>query len=633
MKALYKIGVPVINLSVDRQGREKLLEGIRRLGGERVFLAQGTGCCRSPLRERELEALKKNCEFFKKEGFDVGAWLWTFQLDNSEGFTHMRAPDGKESKTLICPLDENYIALQGSFLADCAKTGVDMIMFDDDFRYGFQDMGLGCVCKKHIALMEKELGENIEPESLKKYLYAGGKNRYRDAFVKANGYALEYFAKRMREYVDSADKTVRLGFCSCITSWDMDGTTPDRISRILAGDTKPFYRLIGAPYWAALKAWGNRLQDVIDFERFECSRNFDKDIEIFSEGDVYPRPRYRVPAAYMEGFDTALRAAGCTQGILKYGLDYSMKAGIEDGYIKAAEHNAKAYEKISAMFGDKIAAGIRLYVKPEKYAFTDIPERISGTDEIQHISFTRSARAFSANGIPITFEGDGVTGAAFGEDINAVSEKAFENGLIIDAAAAKILSERGIDTGVEFFGEEIRTDTERFYSPDTVVPLNSGAWVRRLTLKDGCVTESVFETAEGDIPASFRYENAAGQKFLVFAFDGYFADESLYRQYPRAEQTVNAVKWLCGKKLPAYLYGEPDVYVMAKKNTNGMALGVWNFSVDTLFDPVLPLDGSYAVKDTLNCTAQIRDGRLYLSDIAPFALAAAELTATESSIF
>lgn len=622
---MYKISVPVMNTSVDRQGREKLLEGMKRLGAERVFCAQATGCCRSPLKEKELEALKKNCEYFKKEGFEVGAWMWTFQLNDSEGFTHMRAPDGKESQTLICPLDENYVELQGTFIAECAKTGIDLIMFDDDFRYGFQDMGLGCTCEKHLALMEKELGEKIDPTCLKDYLYAGGKNKYRDAFIKANGIALEYFAKRMREYVDSADENVRLGFCSCITSWDMDGTTPDRLARIMAGKTKPFYRLIGAPYWAALKAWGNRLQDVIDFERFECSRNFDKDIEIFSEGDVYPRPRYRVPSAYMEGFDTALRAAGCTHGILKYGLDYSMKAGIEDGYIKAAEHNAEAYKKIQQIFGNKNTTGIRLYVKPEKYAFTEIPERIAGTDGIQHISFTRSARVFSANGIPLTFEGEDVTGAAFGEDVNAVPAAAFENGLIIDAAAAKLLAEKGIDTGVADFGGEVQTVTERFFAPDTVVPLDGGTWVRKLTLKDGCAVESVFETPDGDLPASFRYKNADGQKFLVFAFDGYFANESLYRQYTRSMQITNAAQWLCGKKLPAHLYGEPDVYVMTKENENKKAVGVWNFSVDTLFDPVLPLDGSYEITDTLNCTAEIRDDKLYLSDIPPFALAAVEM--------
>lgn len=622
---MYKISVPIMNRDAGKQGREKLLEGMKRLGAQRVFCAQGTGCCRSPLKEAELAALRENCAFFHKEGMEVGAWLWAFQLNDSEGFTHMRAPDGKESKTLICPLDEDYIELQGSFLAECAKTGVELIMFDDDYRFGFQDMGIGCVCEKHLALIEKELGEKVSLPLLKEKLLSGSGNKYRRAFLKANGCSLEYFARRMREYIDTAAPNVRLGFCSCITSWDIDGTTPDKLARLMAGSAKPFYRLIGAPYWAALRAWNNRLQDVIDFERFECSQNFDKSIEIFSEGDVYPRPRYRVPAAYSEGMDTALRAAGCTNGILKYALDYTMKAGIEDGYIKAAEKNKPLYEKIAALFDNKECTGVRLYIKPDKYADTPIPERIAGTEKIQDISFPRSAKAFNANGIPLVFEGSGVTGAAFGEDVNAVPEEALHKGLIIDAAAARILQEKGIDTGIESFGEEVTASKEIFRSPDTAVSLDGDTWIRKLTLRNGILPESEFVTKDGNIPASFCYENKNGQKFLVFAFDAYFTNDSVFRQYPRARQLINAVPRLSGKKLPAALYGSPDTYVLTKTDGKRYAVGLWNFSEDTIFDPVMELDGDYELISAVNCTAKTENGRLFFSDIIPFAFAGAEL--------
>jgi hypothetical protein len=53
----------------------------------------------------------------------------------------------------------------------------------------------------------------------------------------------------------------------------------------------------------------------------------DKNIEVLSEGDVYPRPRHKIPANYLEIFDTALRAADCTNGIHKYMLDYTSNAG------------------------------------------------------------------------------------------------------------------------------------------------------------------------------------------------------------------------------------------------------------------------------------------------------------------
>ena len=44
---------------------------------------------------------------------------------------------------------------------------------------------------------------------------------------------------------------------------EMTGIPLGTLSKILAGNTKPFLRLIGAPYWARAKSWGNRLADVI----------------------------------------------------------------------------------------------------------------------------------------------------------------------------------------------------------------------------------------------------------------------------------------------------------------------------------------------------------------------------------
>ena len=62
-----------------------------------------------------------------------------------------------------------------------------------------------------------------------------------------------------------------------------------------------------------------------------------------AEGDVYPRPRINCPASYLEGFDTAIRASGCTDGILKYGLDYTANADYETGYARFHERNTPLY--------------------------------------------------------------------------------------------------------------------------------------------------------------------------------------------------------------------------------------------------------------------------------------------------
>ena len=54
-----------------------------------------------------------------------------------------------------------------------------------------------------------------------------------------------------------------------MASWDIDGTTSSEMARILAGNTKPFYRFIGAPYWAVRTSFGVSLQDAVELERME----------------------------------------------------------------------------------------------------------------------------------------------------------------------------------------------------------------------------------------------------------------------------------------------------------------------------------------------------------------------------
>ena len=68
--------------------------------------------------------------------------------------------------------------------------------------------------------------------------------------------------------------------------------------------------------------------------RLEAGWNHYDDIEIIAEGDVYPRPRLNCAANYLEGFDTALRASGAIDGILRICMDYVSNVGYESGYLK-----------------------------------------------------------------------------------------------------------------------------------------------------------------------------------------------------------------------------------------------------------------------------------------------------------
>lgn len=621
---MYKITVPIMNMPLKRMGREKMCEDIKKMGAERVFLALGAyqNAYHRPPEQRApiMAELKDNCAYFHDKGFEVGAWLWTFMVKGESPFIHMQSPDGKISSAQICPSDANFREFAAGYIKDIAACGVDLIMYDDDYRYGFHDMGMGCTCENHVKYMEEKLGESLKDKNLSELLLSGEKNKYRSAWLEANGYYLKLFAQEMREALNTVNPNIRFGLCSCMSLWDTDGVDAETISRILAGGTKPFMRLIGAPYWATNKAWGNRLQNVIELERMERSWCKD-DIEIFSEGDVWPRPRHKCPANYLEIFDTALRADGGTDGILKYVFDYTSNAGYESGYLDRHIKNKNLYAEIEKHFSNKTACGVRIYERKQKFADMKIPESVSGTNNVQDIFFSVATRMMSDNSIPTVYNGLGTAGIAFAENITEVSADAMKRGIIIDLRAAEILSANGIDTGILSFGEKKDVCTEYFEDTKNYVSLCCTA--RELTLSENAVVSSKFITSdEKEIPGSYFYKNNEGHQFFVFAFDAYFNGDEIYRSYERSHQLKNIIEHFGNGKLPAYSYGNPDFYIMTKRDECSLSVGMWNIFADEVLNPVIELDEEYESVEFINCSGKLEKDKVYLSEIQPFAFAA-----------
>lgn len=615
---MYKITVPLMNRNIKRNGRERTLEELRRFDAERVLLALDRYELDIDKRRRAISELEDNCRFFKEKGFEVGAWIWTFWVKDNKNFKNMRSINGTEIKEFMCPKDENFVKFAADYIKDIAKTGVDIIQFDDDFRYGFLSDSPACLCDNHIAEINRITGENSTREELAKHIVSGGKNKYRDAYLKANGDAFRNFAAEIRKAVDEVNPNIRIGACSCMTSWDIDGTNAAELAKILAGNTQPFVRLIGAPYWATFNACGNSLQDVVELERMESSWTRKDNIEIFAEGDAFPRPRTRCPANYLEGFDTAIRASGCTDGILKYGIDYFSNADYETGYAKFHERNRGTYAKIDEMFGDKTCCGVRVYESMNKLSDMVVPTAVNSKVNIEYLFFSKAARTLAFNTIPTVYEGKGVCGIVFDENARILPLDAIKNGLIIDIAAAEILDARGIDVGIESFGAVlISGESEHFTDNDNHI-LTDGLPIYDIKLKPNAEVLSDTKTSAGVIPMSYRYENSDGNRFLVLNVNTRSDNSNVLKHYARSRQYAENIPWLSGKKLPAYVYGNPALYIMCKKNEKSMAVGLWNFFADIAIDPVVELDGEYSGIEFLNTNGKLDKNKVYLNDIPPF---------------
>lgn len=617
---MNKIYAPVTNGNFPRD-REGMVKQLRRLGvSEYVFV--GTGMRADCGGEAALAGIKENCDYLHKEGFKACVWKWSWHMGAGE-FNKLVSADGVPHATLVCPSDEAFVEYTCDFIRKLTAIGPDMILFDDDFScFGYYGKPLSCFCEKHLRLVSEKVGEQVTHEFLKEKLLSGGANRYRSAWIEVNAELLRSYARKVRQAVDEVNPACRIGICCSPSAWDYSADISE-LAHIMAGNTKPYLRLIGAPYWAAAKQFGGfRMQDVIEHER--CIANYcDGDIEIMAEGDTYPRPRFRCPASYVEALHMATLADGRMDGILKYGVDFSSRATYETGYVDLYEHNLPTYKAIEECFTGKENRGIYVLEAARKFENLEIPDKIKGGKPLSTFLFGRSGPMLAVNAIPTAYQYNGYGTIAFGESAKYAAQEVLDGGMILDIFAAKNLEDMGIDVGLRSVGQCVGVTKEFFVEEDDYVGTVRGygeTWATdsegyRAELKDGVKVLTRFVTGGQEIPGSYLYENANGQRFMVFLFDGFFCGEGMFRMYSRGRQIKNNLKWLCGKELPAFCGNNPELYMLCKEADGKTAVGLWNFAQDPVLRPKIELNREYTKIRCINCEGRLEGNKVYLSKL------------------
>ncbi len=619
---MHKLSVPFA-VNSKMFNKEQSLEQLKRVGANRVFLSLDVICFDRTKRAKQLEPLKEAIPFFKNNGIEVGVWLWTFNRKDPENadldMKKITGFDGKECDDLFCPSSKNYIKDTQELFKDIATFEPNIIMFDDDYRFGCLPSGMGCCCDNHLKIMSEKLGEEIERKDLSNKVFCGGSNKYRDAYLDSLGDSMRNFAKKIREAVDGVDENIRIALCSVMSIWDQDGTNAIEIARLLAGNTKPLLRFIGAPYWAVNKSFGCRLNHTIEIERMESSWCKGTEIETMSEGDSWPRPRYRTPASYQNLFDTALRAAGTTDGILKYMFDYVASANYEPGYAKTHIENEKLYSKIEDIFKNKRDIGVRVYETMDKVRYADFPkDRFIGVEYIENTFFPCAAKLLSDNTVPTTYTEKSKVGIAFGENVRHLPKEAFEGGLIIDITAAKILMKQGVDVGIDEIGEpscyeRIYYNSQKEYTFSRYA--KNSAYKIKAKSNAKILAEATSVDGNERYPDTIYYENENGDKFVVFAFDGYAVNEDRYRSYCMQNLLHECYKLLSGNDFSFICTGNPDLYMLVREDEEEVAIGLWNICADKITEPVIKIDRKYKELKCLNGTGKIEGNHIKLSPI------------------
>jgi hypothetical protein len=418
---------------------------------------------------------------------------------------------------------------------------------------------------------------------------------------------------------------VALSFCAARSIWNVDGVDVLGVTRLLAGKNPPLLRLHGAPYWTPFAGGKLPFALILSIARMFASFCGGSGIETMAEGDVYPRPRYHVPAKPLEIYDLALLADGSTNGIMKYMFDYTLPQDYETGYAQRHIHNSGLREQVATMFGGKRTVGVYAHCRMHKIREAVLPKECeSGIASSLLQGYRSSARVLlSKNSIPSAYEETGYPILLCGENARGVTADMLQNGAIVDLPAAVILQESSIDVGLLSYVEKAAAG-EQFGDGRMLSGIDCRGQYA-ITCADTAEVESRF--LPDNTPSAYRYTSSSGIRFLVLACDVHKTDGHTHylNSYYRQEQLTRAILWLCGKPLPASCPKNPSLYLLTAKGDGSMAVALANVFMDEILTPTIRLDKPYKRIRFAGCDGRLDGDTVTLSDLSPYAFAAFEV--------
>ena len=504
---MYKVIVPVMNIT------DGIADEIIRAGVKEVVIVFPRVLRNKKMLKNATETLKKQKEFFENIGIKAGAWLCPTigyggtgtpsycDNDAPEHYTKIKA-SSEEEVFSYCPLDDDFAEDFLNTVSELAKTGVEFIMFEDDYTMsGGKMLDVACCCDRHMEIYRKTVGENIKIEELRKHLLFEGENKYRDAWLDLQGKTLEDFTRKIEKAVHAVNPKCRIGLSANSSSFLLEGVEISRLAKIIAGGNRPFIRLTGAPYWKNAMTQSSNIE-AIRLQTMWCG----KEIELVSEADTYPRPRCWGPSSYMEMYDMILRADGSTDGILKYMTDYISKASFETGYIDRHVKNKKHYEEIERRFSDKVSVGLDVIEKTDTFRKMDFSRDVIFSEYGSRGYLPTMSQWFLCdNSIPTVYGQKGCAHIAFGVNAEYLTDEDFADGIITDAQGARILMEGGVDIGIKSFKKAENIPTfEYFKKEDDFTPASTDRpgtfYEYELDEKAEVMSEFITDAAAGLIP-------------------------------------------------------------------------------------------------------------------------------------
>lgn len=602
---MLALQVVLRNYMADPQGCDA---DLRAAGTEWVLLSLCEFFESGEERKKILSDLSFALERLRGQGYRVA--LWTNSLgwggERSKAFyarfkdcTTLTEPGGITG-TAVCTLDPAFTEYMVKNTQDFIRAGADHILWDDDLVQSVRP-GFLCTCKRHLARFAEKTGRVYTREDVKR-LFTGAPSPERAAYLDLMGESMTDFCRALRRGADAVDPAVRMGLCCSYTHYDIEGVELEALLRLLAGEgNRPFVRLSGAAYWPVLskKFPSYTLNDVMDFVRMQIGWLREKDWDVLDENDPFPHNHFTVPASYVELYDKIVIANG---GAHRNKYILCFPPGGDRTYLNAHIRNLPQDQKLQNMFAGLSPVGFYVHTKMHALRETTLPEEYMGNGPILHL-FSQPLAALFMNqfSLPVQFETKG-PGVLTGHLAETVSAEDLQNGVLLDAEAAKLLLQRGIPVCAALTAD------------GSLVPGEGAEILLR----------------ENGTPLLWTGADAQGRRFAVF---GASVAELKLRDLPWPDQRtlqpklMQACAYLSGRPLPVLLKDCPGAYVLAAGNREGnrMAVLICNIRPDAMEAPVLETDGCWQPAETLGVEARAEGNRILLTRMESYGYAAVSL--------
>ena len=177
--------------------------------------------------EKECQILAARVADLKKRGFkSVGINVLVTLGHIDEGYTCFEQPftaitgfDGQQSRSCICPVDQDFKEYIAEKYILYSKTHPDFIWVDDDIKLFYNGVKFGCFCPTCIKRFNQSQGTDYTRETLVAAMEVPDAISLRAAWVQDTSNKLTELFALIKTAVRSVDNTIELGFMSQHQGW------------------------------------------------------------------------------------------------------------------------------------------------------------------------------------------------------------------------------------------------------------------------------------------------------------------------------------------------------------------------------------------------------------------------------